>query len=81
MDVKLYLREAAGLLMKTLPFLWVRLGSYALLGAGLLFYFAVIGGIAWLFGQVWGPLAFIILLLAFGGAWGIVRWIQRHYFA
>ena len=58
----------------------MRLGSYALLGAGLLFYFAVLGGIAWLFGQVWGPLAFIILLLAFGGAWGIVRWIQRYYF-
>lgn len=79
-SVKLYLGEALGLIRKTMPFIWIRLGSYALLGAGLLVYFAVTGGIAWLFGQLWGPLGFIVLLAAFGGAFGVVRWVTRYFF-
>ena len=47
---KLYLSEALGLLGKTLPFVWVRLGSYVVLFAGLAVYFAVVGGLAWLLG-------------------------------
>ncbi len=66
--------------MKTTPILWVRLGSYALLGLGLLVYFAVIGGIAWLLAQLWSVLGFIVLIAAFGGAFGIVKWVTRYYF-
>ncbi|MDZ7801240.1 MAG: hypothetical protein U5K81_10680 [Trueperaceae bacterium] len=77
---KLYLGEALGLLGKTLPFIWIRLGSYLLLGLGLLVYFGIIGGVAWLLGQLWAPLGFILFLLAIGGAFGIVRWVTRYYF-
>jgi hypothetical protein len=77
---KLYLGEALGLLAKTLPFIWIRLGSYALLGLGLAAYFGIVGGIAWLLGQLWAPLGLILFLVAIGGAFGIVRWITRYYF-
>lgn len=80
MNVKLYLGEALGLLLKTTPFLWVRLGSYALLGLGLLVYFGIVGGMAWLLGQLWGPLGFVVLLAGLGGMFGIVRWVTRYYF-
>ncbi len=80
MKPKLYLGEAVGLLLKTTPILWVRIGSYAALGGGLLFYFAVVGGIAWLLGQLWGVLGLVVLLAGFGGAVGIVRWATRYYF-
>lgn len=77
---KLYLGEALGLLGKTLPFIWVRLGSYLLLGLGLGLYFAVIGGLSWILGSLWAPLGWIVFLLAVGGAWGIVRWVTKYYF-
>jgi hypothetical protein len=77
---KLYLGEALGLLGKTLPFVWVRLGSYLLLFAGLAVYFAIVGGLAWLLGQLWAPLGWIVFLLAIGGGFGLVRWVTRYYF-
>jgi hypothetical protein len=77
---KLYLGEALGLLGKTLPFVWVRLGSYALLFAGLAVYFAVVGGLAWLLGRLWEPLGWVVFLAALGGGWGIVQWVTRYYF-
>jgi hypothetical protein len=77
---KLYLGEALGLLAKTLPFIWIRLGSYALLGLGLATYFAIVAGIAWLLGQLWAPLGVILFLIAIGGGFGIVRWVTRYYF-
>ena len=77
---KLYLGEALGLLGKTLPFIWIRLGSYLLLGLGLGLYFGVVGGLAWLLGQLWAPLGFILFLIGIGGAFGIVRWVTRYYF-
>ncbi|NBC17060.1 MAG: hypothetical protein GVY18_07060 [Bacteroidetes bacterium] len=80
MDVKFYLGEAVKLVLKTTPFLWVRIGSYAVLGVGLLFYFALIGGIAWLLAQLWNVLGIIVIIAAFGGAFGIVRWVTRYYF-
>ena len=76
----LYLREALGLLLKTTPILWVRLGSYALLGLGLLAYAAVVGGIAWLLSQLWGVLGLVVLVVGFGGGFGLVRWVSRYYF-
>lgn len=81
MNAKLYLGEALGLLLKTTPFLWVRLGSYALLGLGLLVYFGVVGGVAWLLGQLWGLLGLVVMLAGFGGAFGIgiVRWVTRYW--
>lgn len=77
---KLYLGEALGLLGATLPFIWIRLGSYLLLGLGLGVYFGIVGGVAWLLGQLWAPLGFIVFLVAIGGAFGIVRWVTRYYF-
>jgi len=77
---KLYLGEAIGLLVKTLPFIWIRLGSYLLLGLGLGLYFGVVGGLAWLLGKLWAPLGFLLFLVAIGGAFGIVRWVTRYYF-
>lgn len=75
-----YLRDAFSLLLKTTPILWVRIGSYALLGLGLLVYFAVLGGIAWLLSQLWGVLGILVILASFAGAFGIVRWVTRYYF-
>ena len=77
---KLYLREAAGLLLKTMPILWVRLGSYALLWLGLLLYAGVVGGIAWLLSQLWGVLGFVVVIAALAGGFGLVRWVSRYYF-
>jgi hypothetical protein len=77
---KLYLGEALGLIGKTMPFIWVRLGSYLLLGLGLGVYFAVIGGLSWVLGSLWAPLGWIVFLVAVGGAWGIVRWVTKYYF-
>ena len=76
----LYLREAITLLLKTTPILWVRIGSYALLWLGLLVYFAVVGGVAWLLSQLWGLLGIIVVVAAFAGAYGIVQWVTRYYF-
>jgi hypothetical protein len=76
----LYLRDALGLLLKTTPILWVRLGSYALLGLGLLVYAAVVGGIAWLLSQLWGVLGLVVIVAAFAGGFGLVRWVSRYYF-
>lgn len=77
---KLYLGEALSLLFKTLPFVWLRLGSYLVLGLVLGVYFGAIGGVAWLLGRLWAPLGFIVFLVAFFGAVGIVRWASRYYF-
>jgi len=77
---KLYLGEAFALIGKTLPFIWVRLGSYALLGLGLLAYFGVLGGIGLLLGRLWAPLGLIFFLVAIGGAFAVVRWASRYYF-
>jgi len=80
MNVKLYLGEALELIRKTMPSIWVRLGSYLLLGLVLGVVFAVTGGIAWLLGQFWAPLGLIVFALGFGGAYGVVRWASRYYF-
>ena len=80
MKVKFYFGEAFGLIMKTLPFIWVRLGSYLLLGLGLGAYFAVIAGIAWLLSKLWEPIGIILFIIALAGAIGIVKWASRYYF-
>jgi hypothetical protein len=77
---KLYLGEALDLLRKTLPFIWLRLGSYLVLFAALGVYFAVVGGLALLLGRLWEPLGFIVFLIAIGGGFGLVRWASRYYF-
>jgi len=75
-----YLRDAVRLLLKTTPILWVRIGSYALLGVGLLVYAAVIGGLAWLLSHLWSVLGIIVVLAAIAGGFGIVKWVTRYYF-
>jgi hypothetical protein len=80
MKTKLYFGEAVGLIAKTTPFLWVRLGSYAVLGAGLMLYFGIIGGLAWGLGKLWAPLGIFTFLAGLGGSWGIVHWVTRYYF-
>lgn len=77
---KIYLGEAIGLVGKTLPILWVRLGSYLVLGLALGVYAALVGGIAWVLGRLWGPLGFIVFLVAIGGAFAVVRWAGRYWF-
>lgn len=77
---KLYLGEALGVIAKTLPFLWVRLASYLVLGVALLAYFGVVGGIAYVLGRLWAPLGFLTFLVAIGGGFGILRWASRYYF-
>lgn len=77
---KIYLGEALGLLAKTMPFIWLRLGSYLLLGLVLGVYFAIVGGVAWMLGSLWGPLGFIVFLAGIGGAFVLVSWATRYYF-
>jgi hypothetical protein len=77
---KLYLGEAFALVMKTLPILWVRIGSYLTLGLGLGAYFALIGGIAWLLGMLWAPPGVIIFLVAIGGAFTLVNLATKYWF-
>ena len=78
--MKLYLGDALGLLLKTMPFVWLRLGCYVLLGLGLAIYFAIAWGVAWLLGKLLGPLGIVVFLVAIGGAWGIIRWASRYFF-
>lgn len=80
MEIKLYLREAIGLIRKTMPFIWIRLGTYALLGLGLAVYLAVAAGIAWLLGQAFSLLGVIVFIVALGGAWALVQWAKRYFF-
>jgi hypothetical protein len=77
---KLYISEALGLLGKTMPFIWLRLGSYTLLGLGIMLYFGVMAGIAWLLGQLWQVLGGLVFILALMGAVGVIRWASRYYF-
>ncbi|MEM6430991.1 MAG: hypothetical protein AAF708_17270 [Deinococcota bacterium] len=77
---KLYFGEAFALIGKTMPFIWARLGSYTVLGLALLVYFGIMGGIAWLLGQLWNVLGILVFLLALGGAVGVIRWVTRYYF-
>jgi hypothetical protein len=77
---RLYFGEATQLLARTMPFIWIRLGSYALLGLALGVYFAVIGGLAWLLGSLWAPLGWLLFVVAIGGGYGGVRWASRYYF-
>lgn len=80
MGFKLYLGEAFGLIGKTMPFIWLRLASYAALGLGLAIYAAVFGGLAFLLGSLWQPLGVIVFLVTFFGAFGVVHWVTRYYF-
>lgn len=76
----IYLGEAFTLIRKTMPFIWVRLGSYTVLGLLLALVFGVAAGLSWLLAQLWAPLGFIIFLVAFGGAFGLMKWAGRYYF-
>jgi hypothetical protein len=78
--VKIYLGEALELLLKTLPFIWIRLGTYSLLGIALAIYFAIAGGIAWLLGNLFSILGVIVFVAAIGGAWAILQWVTRYFF-
>lgn len=77
---KIHVGEAIGLVMKTLPIVWVRLGSYAVLGLALGLYAALFGGIGWLLSRLWAPLGFILFIAAVGGAFWIVQLAGRYWF-
>lgn len=77
---KIYLGEAIGLVLKTLPIVWVRLGSYLVLGLGLGVYAAVFFGFGWLLGQLWAPLGFVVFLVALGGAFWVVDLAGKYWF-
>lgn len=75
-----YLREGVSLLVKTLPFLWVRLGAYAIWGLVTLVYIAAVAGVAWLLGQLLGILAVIVLIGGLGGYIALSNWAGRYFF-
>lgn len=77
---KIHIGEAIGLVMKTLPIVWVRLGSYAVLGLALGLYAALFGGIGWLLSRLWAPLGFILFIAAVGGAFWLVQLAGRYWF-
>ncbi len=77
---KIYLGEAFALIGKTLPLIWVRLGSYLVLGLALGVYAALFLGLGWLLGRLWAPLGFIVFIVAVGGAFYVVRWAGRYWF-
>lgn len=77
---KIYLGEAISLVMKTLPIVWVRLGSYLLLGLGLGIYAAIFGGIGWLLSKLWMPLGIILFIAALGGVFWIVDLAGKYWF-
>lgn len=76
----LYFGEAFKLIGKTLPFIWIRLGSYLVLGLALGLIFGLAGGLSWMLAKLWAPLGFIVFLIAFGGAFGLMKWASRYYF-
>ncbi|MCA9840376.1 MAG: hypothetical protein KC422_25935 [Trueperaceae bacterium] len=76
----LYFGEAFKLITKTMPFIWIRLGSYLVLGLALSLIFGIAGGLSWMLAKLWAPLGFIIFLVAFGGAFGLMKWASRYYF-
>lgn len=80
MKVKLYFAEATKLIARTMPFIWVRLGSYLILGLVLGLVLGIAGGLSWFLAKLWEPLGVIIFLIAFGSLFGIVSWAQRYYF-
>ena len=61
---QLQLGTAFVILLKTLPILMVRLGLYLVFWLFLLIYLGVVGGTAFLLGQLWPPLAAIVVLVA-----------------
>ena len=77
---KIYLGEAFSLIGKTLPMIWVRLGSYLVLGLVLGVYAALFLGLGWLLGRVWAPLGVIVFIVAVGGAFAVVQWAGRYWF-
>ena len=62
--MKLYLRDALGLLLKTLPFIWIRLGTYSLFGLVMVLYCSLAFGVAWLLQQLIPALAIIVFTAA-----------------
>ncbi len=77
---KIYLGEAFALIGKTLPIIWVRLGSYLLLGLALGVYAALFFGVGWLLGRLWAPLGFVVFIVAVGGAFAVIQWAGRYWF-
>ena len=78
--MKLYLREAFGLLLKTMPFIWLRLGTYSVFGLAMALYCSIAFGVAWLLQQLIPALAIVVFVIALAGAWGIFQWAARYFF-
>lgn len=76
----IYIAEAFKLITKTMPFIWLRLASYLVLGLAIAFVFAIAGGLSWLLAQLWAPLGFLVFIIAFGTAFGLMKWAGRYYF-
>lgn len=76
----LKLGRALGLLMRTTPILLVRLGVYLAFWAICLIYLGAVGGVAWLLGNVWEPLGFIIFIAALISIAPIYQLAYRYVF-
>lgn len=78
--MKLYLKEAFGLLIQTMPFIWIRLGTYSLFGLLMAVYCSLALGVAWLLSNLIPVLGIVVFVIALAGAWGLFQWAARYFF-
>ncbi len=77
---QLQLGTAFNLVVKTAPILLVRLGLYLAFWVLLLIYWGITIGLAYLVGQVWAPLGWILAIIALGSAIPIYNLAYRYVF-
>jgi hypothetical protein len=74
------LGRAFGIIMKTTPLLLVRLGAYIIFWAATMIYLALVGGVAWLLGSLWGPLGFIAFIAGLVGIGPLYQLAYQYVF-
>ena len=72
--MKLYFGEAWGILMKTLPYVLIRMAIYGLIGIGAAIYL----GVLWLIAKIFGGAGVIVFLIGLGGLYGLLKLVQRY---
>ncbi len=72
--MKLYFGEAWKILMKTLPYVMVRMGIYGLIGIVAAIYL----GLLWLMAKAFGGVGALLFLIGLGVLFGLLKLIQRY---